>query len=330
MEVNELVQAIDIVEYISQFIDLEQRGDEWWGLSCFKSENTPSFSVRQDPAFFYDYSSGIGGNLYTFITKYFKCSSKEAIQKMRDYLGDEGSKDSHQKMAATIVCKKYAKPQTKLKVSTAKILPNDYMQRFTRPDDKLSVWEREGIDRDVLDRFEVCYDKFANRLVYPIRSLNGQIVNIGGRTLDPDWKAKGLRKYCYYQSWGTIDTLYGLYEHLNDIKETGRIIIFEGCKSVLLAESWGITCGAAILTSHLNPNQMRILAGLGCRVIFALDKEVDVRLDKNVKKLSRYVTVEWIHNRNPAFGEKDSPVDQGLDEFQKLLANRIRFEPERR
>ena len=67
MDLNGLIRSVDIVEYISQYVDLVQKGDEWWGLSCFKDEKTPSFSVRKNPPFFYDYSSGIGGNIFTFI-----------------------------------------------------------------------------------------------------------------------------------------------------------------------------------------------------------------------------------------------------------------------
>lgn len=52
MELDELIKSIDIVEYLSQFIELEQRGDEFWGLSPLKDEHTPSFSVRKEPPVF--------------------------------------------------------------------------------------------------------------------------------------------------------------------------------------------------------------------------------------------------------------------------------------
>ena len=52
MDLNGLIRSVDIVEYISQYVDLVQKGDEWWGLSCFKDEKTPSFSVRKNPPFF--------------------------------------------------------------------------------------------------------------------------------------------------------------------------------------------------------------------------------------------------------------------------------------
>ena len=72
MELAELIQQVNIVDYISQFVELEQRNAEFWGLSPFRDEKTPSFSVRPNPPVFYDYSAGIGGNIYTFIKHYFR------------------------------------------------------------------------------------------------------------------------------------------------------------------------------------------------------------------------------------------------------------------
>ena len=85
MELNELIESIDIVGFLSQFTDLEQRGEEFWGLSPFKSERTPSFSVRPSPPCFFDYSSGIGGNVFTFVKFYYKCNAAEAIEILKKY-----------------------------------------------------------------------------------------------------------------------------------------------------------------------------------------------------------------------------------------------------
>ena len=78
-------------------------------------------------------------------------------------------------------------------------------------------------------------------------------------------------------AWGELKTIYGLAENMEDIKKKGEIILFEGCKSVLLADTYGVHNTGAILTSHLNPNQMKLLVSLGCRVVFALDKDVCIR-----------------------------------------------------
>ena len=155
--------------------------------------------------------------------------------------------------------------------------------------------------------------------------MDGKIVNIGGRTLDPDWKEKNQRKYCYFYAWGTMNTIYGLFENLEEVKKAKEVILFEGCKSVLLADTWGIHNCGAILTSHLNPNQMKILAKLGCRVVFALDKDVRVTDDHNIQKLKRYVQVEYIRDVNNLLEAKDAPVDRGEQAYKTLYSQRIRF-----
>jgi len=326
MELNQLIESIDIVEFISQFVDLEQRGDEWWGLSCFKSEKTPSFSVRKTPPCFFDYSSGIGGNVFTFVKYYYKCGASKAIEILKKYVGFNGEIAApREKLAATVVCKRFQKQKTIKKASEATVLPDDYMERYEKRDDKLAVWEQEGISRESLDKFQVFYDSFSDRLVYPVRNIDGKIVNIGGRTLDPLWKEKKLRKYTYFQSWGSLDTIYGVAENMQCIKKSGEIILFEGCKSVLIADTWGIYNCGAILTSHLNPQQMKILAKLGCRVVFALDKDVNIREDHNINKLKQYVNVEYICDKGNLLDEKDSPVDKGRETFEKLYSQRLKL-----
>lgn len=326
MELSELIESIDIVEFISQYIDLEQRGDEWWGLSCFKDEKTPSFSVRSSPPCFFDYSSGIGGNVFTFVKYYNKCSASEAVAILRKFAGDkDGASKPSEKLVATQVCKRYQTPKLNQKPAKTKILPINCLDRYEKRDDKLAVWESEGISRASLDKFQVFYDSFSDRLVYPIRNMSGDIVNIGGRTLAPDWKEKKLRKYSYFYSWGTLDTIYGASENMEAIKKAREIILFEGCKSVLIADTWGLHNTGAILTSHLNPNQMKILAKLGCRVVFALDKDVVIREDHNIQRLKQYVNVEYIWDREDLLDPKDSPVDKGREVFKKLYGDRVKL-----
>lgn len=326
MELSDLINSIDIVEYISQFVELKQNGEEWWGLSCFKDEKTPSFSVRKDPPVFFDYSSGIGGNVFTFTKHYYNCSSSEVVEKLKQYAGIDGEMlQPREKMKATLICKQFAMPKVTQKASKSTILPQDYMLRYEKRADKLKAWEDEGISKEALDHFQVYYDNYSDRLVYPIRNMHGDIVNVGGRALDPLWKEKNQRKYCYFYPWGTMDTIYGLAENMDAIKEKGEVILFEGCKSVLIAHSWGIKNCGCLLTSHLNPNQLKILAKLGCRVVFALDKDVRIRDDHNINKLKRFVNVEYICDMTDLLSEKDSPVDKGESVFRELYARRFKL-----
>ena len=222
------------------------------------------------------------------------------------------------KLSATIACKKYLHKQAPIKEGNGVILDDDCMEKYVRDIEKMAVWENEGISIDVMDVFSVKYDPFSNRLVYPIKDLSGRTVNIGGRTLSDGWKERGLRKYTYFYPWGVINLIYGLYENLDYIKEKHEIILFEGVKSVYLAATWGIHNAGAILTSHLSKNQLKILAKLGCNVVFALDKDVDIRKDEHIKQLAQYVNVFYLYDHGNLLNEKDAPVDKGVEVFKKL------------
>lgn len=326
MELNEFIKSIDIVEYISQFIDLERRGEEWWGLSCFHNEKTPSFSVRKNPPFFYDYSAGFGGNVFTFAKNYFKASSAETVEILKKYAGIEGEITFNEgRLNSVSVCKKFAPPASNKKESAGIVLPDDFMMRYENRPEKLQIWLDEGISQESLDKFQVCYDSLSDRLVYPIRDMTGKIVNIGGRALSKHWKEEGQPKYCYFYSWGTINTIYGVPDNIESIKKEREVILFEGCKSVLLADSWEIHNTGAILTSHLNENQMLILAKLGCDVVFALDKDVNILTDKNINKLKRFVKVYYLWDRHDLLEPKDAPVDKGCEVFKQLYDEKLRL-----
>lgn len=283
--------------------------------------------MRKETNSFYDFSSGIGGNVFTFVRFYNHCSKGEAVDILKKYIGYNGGIAApRNKLAATLVCKRFKPPKTVKKKIACSIYPDNCMDKYEKRDDKLAIWENEGISRSSLEKYQVYYDSFSNRLVYPIRDISGKIVNIGGRTLDPFWKDKKLRKYTYFSGWGEMNVVYGLFENMDAILEKHEIIIFEGCKSVLLADTWGIHNTGALLTSHLNPQQLKILVKLGVRVIFALDKNVRVIDDHNIKKLKQYINTFYLWDKEGLLDEKDAPVDKGLEVFKKLYEQRLRYQ----
>ena len=239
-------------------------------------------------------------------------------------IGDDVEYKSN-KMTSVTVLKRFLPKKKHEKTQKTTVFPEDYMERYEDRPDKLQIWADEGISWESMAKFQVKYDPFSNRIVYPIRNPDGKIVNIGGRTLDPLWKEKKLRKYTYLTGWGTINTLYGLSENMEAILAKREAIVFEGCKSVLLADSYGIKNTCALLTSHLSSNQMKLFAKLGCRVVFALDKEIDVTQDRNINKLKQYVNVEYLFDKDGLLDEKDSPIDKGDGTFVLLYENRRRL-----
>lgn len=329
MEVSEIVERVDILEYISQYCELTERQDgEYWGLSPLKEENTPSFSVNVEKQRFYDFSSGHGGNVLDFIKAYHKCDFFRGLQILKKYANisdDEQSIGVPHRLQAASIARKFKPRDRKERESKSSVLQPDYMDRYDLDFEKLSAWENEGITRDAMMQFSVRYDPFSNRIVYPIKNISGDIINVCGRTLDPRYKEKNLRKYTYFKPLGILDTIYGLSENKESILSQKEIILFEGAKSVLMAYGWGIKNTGAILTSHLNPYQFKILIKLGIKIVFALDAEIDIREDENIMRLRPYAQVDWVKNRRKLLDDKDSPVDKGEEIFRTLYNERGRL-----
>lgn len=326
MEVADIIDAVDIEEYISQFCDLEEKGGELWGLSPFKDENTPSFSVNLEKKFWYDFSAGCGGNLLDFVMRYHNVSLVKAISILKKYANITEDGQTLGRMQATRIAKKFRSTTRPPRVSNASILDPNYMERFELRKDKLKLWLDEGISWEAMLKFDVRYDAFDNRIVYPVKTYDGDIISVCGRTCDPNYKAKRMRKYTYFQSLGTIDTLFGFSDNKEDIMTKKEIILFEGAKSVMMAYGWGIKNTAAIMTSHLSLNQFNFLVKLGnlkgIRIVFALDAEVDITKDENIMRLASYARVEWIKNFDNLLEDKDSPVDKGKKVFDILYGRR--------
>lgn len=238
---------------------------------------------------------------------------------------DDGKSEPSQRLQATRVAKKFKRQPKKEKESKCTILPLDYMNRYEKNEDKLSIWREEGITPESMERFSVRYDPFSDRIVYPIRNMQGDIINVCGRTLDPDYKEHKQRKYTYFKPLGTLDTIYGFAENREEILKKREIILFEGAKSVMIADGWGIKNTGAVLTSHINDAQFKLLIRLGVTVVFALDAEIDIRDDANIKKLLPYTKVEWVRNRRDLLEDKDAPVDKGFEVFQTLYEERGRL-----
>jgi DNA primase len=338
MEVEDVLSRVDILKYVSQYVELEEENGEWFGLCPWHQENTPSFSVSPDKGTYglvYCFGCHKGGNVLNFVQKYHNLGFKDALKHLCSYAGITEDQ-LPQRLTATSVIKKYRTPNKKQKESTYKILDSDIMNRYERNPEKLTAWVEEGISPEVLEKYQVRYDPLSNRIMYPIRTTYGEFMNIDGRTLDPDWKEKKIRKYTHFHKTGIMDTIYALWENRDAIVKAKEILLFEGAKSVYKCETWGIMNAAALLGGHLNPSQRKILMSLskqGVRVVFALDYEVNketgkavsVLDDDEVKALCRYMPIETIVNWNNLLQLKMAPVDLGKETWDILYERRKRI-----
>ena len=322
-DVQDVTEAVDAVEYIARYIDLEEKNGEFFGLCPFHKDINPSFSITPETQLWYCFGCHKGGTVIDFVKEYNHCSYHHAIEILAEYAKlDTAYPTQPRHLDSARVMRQYTH-QTKEKTATYKILPDDVMMRYESVGREGDVWRKEGIGNEVMRKYQVRYDRYANRLVFPIRNPQGQIISISGRTLDPHWKEKGLRKYDYYTSLGRMDTLFGLYENRDTILQRGEIIIFEGAKSVFKAEQWGYSNAVASLTSRVNQYQMKLLIGLSARVVIAFDSEVNARSLDFVKTLRHFLPIEAVINREHLLPDKASPVDVTKEVWEYLYGKRV-------
>lgn len=329
MDERRVVEEIDAVKYIEQYVSLdsESNDDELFGLCPFHAEHTPSFSVTASNGKWYCFGCHRGGDIITFAMKYHHLTRQEAVESLIKY---GHIQEGYQSIHAAQVMKRYKPSARNTKRKTYKIYDSNIMDTFSKAPEILDVWRIEGIRDEEIEKYQVRYDQTWNRIVFPIRNVSGDIINISGRTLEPHWETKRIngkpmRKYCYYSSLGVLDTLYGLWENKHNIQSKKEVIVFEGAKSVMKAEGWGFVNCVAALTNRINPYQLRLFLMLGCRVVVAFDEGVDSANIDTTKKLARYLPVEVIENFDGLLGEKMSPVDAGKEVWEKLYERRRRI-----
>lgn len=307
MDWKDVVESVDIHDYVSQYVDLEEKGNEYWGLSPFQQENTPSFSIDTDIQGFYDYSSGLYGDVLTFVKAYHKVDFLKALDILMEYAGIEDDGEYCERPSILKELKKFVpKKKNKKERIGRKILPSNCMDEYVNRKGKLETWIKEGMNWDVIDGHQVKYNPFDDSLVFPIFDNDGNIINVCSRTL-----CGRLPKYQPYYKFGGVDFLYWEYQNRANIKNCGEVIVLEGAKSVMVAEAFGYNNCVATLTNHLNEDQLKVLIGLGVEVTFAYDKGVDIMNDKNIRKLAHFSKVNCIKDEWSLLKEKDAPIDYG-------------------
>lgn len=328
IDIDALVSQINIVEYIRQYADLIEKNGEYWCCSPLNPNDTdPSFEVSEELQRFYDFSTEKYGGILQFIKEYHHCNFVEALNIALEYCGIDATElKKYEPIPILTYLRKYERQFKKEKKTNYKILNSNYMDIYDFEESKFQNWIKEGISLDVIQKYNIRYDKLNNSIVIPMYDNNGNIVNISNRTLYPDYRKRKIPKYIYSFGWngGSIDILWGYSFKKDSIDKSKKIIIVEGVKSVLKLESFGYDNVVAILTSHLNSLQMQQLIKANVKeFIFALDMNVNIKKDSNIMLLKRYGKLSFIKDYRNRLGEKDSPCDGGKELFDELYNNRF-------
>lgn len=263
-----------------------------------------------------------GGSIIDFIAYIKKIKFSLALQWLCKQLGIDYTYEPVQECETFKYFKKFSRhiSQPKLHDILDKSILNQYKKQ------KIKSWLDEGINETTQQKYEVMYDSKSNRIVFPIYDDNKNLINIKGRTCYPNYKELGIKKYIHYYTVGTPDILFGMWFNRQSIINLKEVILFEAEKSVMKCDSLGIYNVLSVGTHTITEYQIPKLLQLHCDIVIAFDKDVTYKeLIKQANKLNKYTNVYIIWDKNNLLGEKDAPIDKGLEVWEQLYNERVKI-----
>ena len=303
---DELVEEIrsrnDIVDVISTYVKLKRKGNSYFGLCPFHNEKSPSFSVSQDKQMYYCFGCGAGGNLFTFLMNYENYTFPEALKVLANRCGVELPKEEYspeakrqadfksmllriQKEAATYYFYQLKRESGKqaygylrgrgLLDETIRRFGLGYSSKFSN--DLYQFLKGKGYSDEALkesglvtmDEKRGVYDKFWNRVMFPIMDANHRVIGFGGRVM-----GDGKPKYLNSPETRIFDksrNLYGL--NLARSSRKPDIIICEGYMDVIALHQAGFSQAVASLGTALTSQQCLLLKRYTSQVLITYDSD---------------------------------------------------------
>ena len=295
--------ATDIVDLISEHVQLVKKGRNYSGLCPFHDEKTPSFSVDPDRQFYHCFGCGVGGNVFKFIQEIDRVTFIEAVKFLAERAGvalPERSGPSREEDAAADelyrandLARKYfhhlllnddvgASARTYLQTRG---LTGETIERFglgyapPEWDALLKVAGRRGLSPQILERAGLAlprstgsghYDRFRDRIAFPIANLSERIIAFGARALQPDQEPKYLNSPetpIYHK--GRV--LYGLSIARDTIRRQDAVLVVEGYMDLISLTQAGIQHVVATSGTALTEDHCRLLARFARQVVLLFD-----------------------------------------------------------
>lgn len=317
----------DLIAYAERTMELKKKSDTYFTHCPFHEDKTPSLAFNPTNNYYHCFSCGKSGRMIGFLMDFEGLPFEQAVGKAAK-LANVDIKDICQ--SDTIIFLKQWRNLKKTKenqnVYIHPILPQNTMDSFSKT--VIQEWEDEGIKQEVMDTFGVRVDDISNRIVYPVCDINGNLINVKGRTRYENFKKLKLPKYINYYTVGTMDYFQGLNITLPYVKENNEIIIFESVKSVMKAYGWGFCNCVSAETHSLTKEQISLLVKLRTNIVFAYDTDVDYKtkdIQKSINMLRKVTNVFVIQDPKRLLGgaeTKNAPVDCGQEIWEELYTNK--------
>ena len=303
--IDDLLARVNIIDVIDARIKLKKTGKNYSALCPFHKEKSPSFSVNPDKQFYYCFGCGAGGNALGFVMDYEHCSFPEAVEELAKGLGlevprehDRGrdiEREKRVKQQYDVLEQASAFYQAQLRQHSEKQKAVDYLKGrglsgaiakrfglgFAPPgwDNLLSAISAERSDAEELllksgllieneDRGRK-YDRFRDRIMFPIRDVRGRTIAFGGRVLT-DEKPKYLNSP-ETETFHKGRELYGLWEARQSKGSLARLMVVEGYMDVVSLAQHGLDWSVATLGTACTESHLERIFKVVPEVIFCFD-----------------------------------------------------------
>ncbi len=303
--VRGVAQATDIVELVSQYVGLKKKGKEFVGLCPFHDDHRPSMYVSPAKQIFKCFVCGAGGGVFQFLMLYEKVSFPEAvgtlaerasipIPQQRVNTGGESEFTKSDLIKVLTFAGRFFRdllwgesPSTMLDYARKRGLTDESVKRFglgCAPDD----WDqlvRAARDKGYTDKHLIaaglavpresgqgCYDRFRNRLMFPIIDPSGSVIAFGGRAMDESEGAKYINSP-ESVAFDKSSQLYALNWARESIVSGGTAMVVEGYLDALMPIQHGITNVVATMGTSLTDRHARLLARYAREVVLVFDSD---------------------------------------------------------
>ncbi|MBQ1302964.1 MAG: DNA primase [Firmicutes bacterium] len=298
--VEQIKSNIDIVDVIGSYVPLKKAGSNYKGLCPFHGEKTPSFNVSQDKQFYHCFGCGAHGDVIIFVQQMENLDFLDAVEKLADRAGLEfkrgsGSKAQEEKRdrlydlsrqaarhfyknlrdgdnpGIRYVVKRGISPETAKKFGIG--YAKDQWQDMADFLEKQKLPREEGLETGLLSAGKNgrVYDKFRNRVIFPIFNARDKVIGFGGRAID-DSTPKYLNSP-ESEIFKKKDNLYGLNLAKSAIRKQNLALVVEGYMDVVSLVEAGIEIAVASLGTALTPEQAKLLKRYADTVVLSYDSD---------------------------------------------------------
>ncbi|HXS45842.1 MAG TPA: DNA primase [Solirubrobacterales bacterium] len=299
-------QAVDIVEVISAHTDLRRQGARWVGLCPFHEERTPSFSVDAQEKLYHCFGCGVGGDTIKFVEEKEGLGFAEAVELLADRYGVELQREREDPRAEA---RRQQRRRLGELLDRTATFYTQYMWDSEEAGKARSYLAERGLGEETLRAFAVGYapstwdtvllrgqragfkveelravglaqrgrsggeyDRFRERIMFPIRDRRGRTLGFGGRAMRSDQGAKYVNT-AETDFFHKSQLLYGIDLAKEAIAKSGRAVVVEGYTDVLALHQAGIGEAVGVMGTAITEEQVAALSGMVDEVVLALDAD---------------------------------------------------------